>query len=524
MMIKRLSVITFLAAALAIGCKSVDVAPETLSEITVDAVSQTRTKGYVESVGLVDTPPEFLHGGEGFTYRPIYLTAWHHPQHGGDEEYFRTKPFLRNAASADDGMWHHDSPLYWPLEGTLDFLAFSCSNPFPTSALAYSPGNSTLKLSFNVDHSYSQDDILFSYVGGAGRNTGCWPSVPMVFSHAQAWLEFSFHTVDSSFDDIITIHRVDLRDVYTSGVLTVEHPFGYAEGSWDYRLATREDTPVDDEYGVYGAGVTTAKRYLDMLIPEQEKKDIVIYYTMKDCEPMMMYVYHLGGSHWEMGKKYVYDIRFSPTRIEVDQTVTDWAAESYTTFTNRDIPAEYRRVEYVSFDGTELDTGYKTSDKSVITAKFRINGTETGTYGYLYRSDAHENGSDLTTWTQAYVGPNGGNWRFEGQATNVSDTYMTCDVAHETRQSAEGVWVDGQKAGEYGAVAPFTSSRTLRFGLIHRAGYPDGSVRYFSFVHERDGVLLTDMVPVVRISDNKAGFWDYCTRQFYEGGSAAPAI
>lgn len=522
MMIKRLSVITFLAAALAIGCKSVDVAPETLSEITVDAVSQTRTKGYVESVGLVDTPPEFLHGGEGFTYRPIYLTAWHHPQHGGDEEYFRTKPFLRNAASADDGMWHHDSPLYWPLEGTLDFLAFSCSNPFPTSALAYSPGNSTLKLSFNVDHSYSQDDILFSYVGGAGRNTGCWPSVPMVFSHAQAWLEFSFHTVDSSFDDIITIHRVDLRDVYTSGVLTVEHPFGYAEGSWDYRLATREDTPVDDEYGVYGAGVTTAKRYLDMLIPEQEKKDIVIYYTMKDCEPMMMYVYHLGGSHWEMGKKYVYDIRFSPTQIEVDQSVTDWTTETYNKYLyRRDIPDAYRRVQYVTFDGTEIDTGYKTTERSIIDASFEIVGDASQTVGYMYRSDCYANGQSLTTWTQAYSNGDLGKWRFGGSGMGVA---LTAGIVHTSRQSAEGVWIDGDNVGSHEAVAAFTSSRNLRFGFIHDSSYPAGTVRYYSFMHERDGVLLTDMVPVVRISDNKAGFWDYCTRMFYEGGSAAPAI
>ena len=529
MKINRLSAIAFLVAVVfAPGCgKETVVEPESVMEISLDAVSQTRTKGYVENASLVDTPKEFLHGGEGFSYRPIYLTAWHHPQHGTEVEYFRTKTFVRNGGSATDGMWHHDSPLYWPVEGTLDLLAFSCTNAFPTSSLAYSPGNTTERLSFNVDHSYSQDDILFSFVGNAGKDTGCWPSVPMVFQHAQAWIEFSFHTVDASYDDIITIHRVDFRDIYTSGVLTMDHPFGFAEGSWDYRYATRQDTPVDDEYGVYGTGVTTTKRYLDMLLPEQEKKDIVIYYTMKDCEPLMQYVYHLGGSHWEMGKKYVYDIRFSPTRIEVEQSVNDWTTETYNKYLYRkDIPEEYRRLQYVAFDGTTVDTGYKTGDGSVIEASFEVVDSPSQTVGYLYRSDADVHGSGLTTWTQACVGTDdaAGRWRFGARTASVGNAVLTRDAVHALRHSASGVWIDGVQAAEYDDVSAFTSTRNLAVGFIKDPSHPEGSVRYYSFSHERDGVLLTDMVPVARISDNLAGFWDYATRKFYAGGIAGPSM
>lgn len=309
--------------SLPVGC-TLSEEVVTRHELCVSAVASMRTKSYVEAGTLVGTPSSSLHPSGAPSPRTIYMTSWLHPQSGAEGEYFRSMRFSMNANGETDGLWHHPGVVYWPIDGTLDMLAFSCDSPFPESSVAWGLGNSTDELSLSVDASYTQDDILFSFVGGASNVSGAAPSVPMVFSHAQAWIQFVFHTSSAELDNIITLFDVTIRDIFTEGILRITHPFGVAEGQWSYRYAVSRDTVVDDNNDIYGTRMTTTPVYLDMLLPEQAKKDFVLCYTIEGSDPIMYYVYPISGSTWQMGKKYVYDITFSPTGIAVETGITDW--------------------------------------------------------------------------------------------------------------------------------------------------------------------------------------------------------
>ncbi len=294
--------------------------------ITFSAVSDPMTKGYVQGETMDDTPFGGLHGGSAAAPRALFLTAWLYTQPGGEEEYFRNEPFFKNAngeTSADDGynLWHHNPPLYWPMGGRMDFLAYSASAAFPSEALMWSYGNSTDRLAISVGADRTQDDIMFA----CALNRSCSSSgnVPLRFYHAQAWLEFIL-SADASTSGSITIDRIELRDIYTSGMLTVEHPFGTAQGSWSFRGNSRRDTPVDDSYGVFGTAVTVGPKYCDMLLPEQDMKNIVLYYTLDGSDAELVYEWQAPGSMWDMGKKYIYEISFSPNGISVLPLVRLW--------------------------------------------------------------------------------------------------------------------------------------------------------------------------------------------------------
>lgn len=295
----------------------------TRTQISLRPVSAVGTKGYVEGSAMEDTSPQTLQAGAPLrSDRTVTITSWLYPQKGEEYEYFNTEVFSKSS----DGLWHRDPSVYWPLGGRLDFIAYSSSIPFPEGNVKYDRYRSTESMRLQFDRSLTQDDVLFSSatdmtISSADGN------VPMTFKHSQAWIQFRLHSVSPAYDNIVKIHKLTLVDVYTTGLLEVEHPFGYPEGSWSFRYDVRENTTVDDVHGVYGTFATTDISYLDMLIPEQQMKDIILTYSYTDSEPIMEYRFKLPSSYWLMGMKYIYEISFGPREITIHPTVKNWDTE-----------------------------------------------------------------------------------------------------------------------------------------------------------------------------------------------------
>ena len=107
-------------------------------------------------------------------------------------------------------------------------------------------------------------------------------------------------------------------------MLEVGHPFGYPEGRWSFRYDRRRDTVVDDVHGIYGTYMDGDYAYLDMLIPEQPMKDILLEYSYSGSDPVMQYRFTLPSAYWRMGRKYVYEISFAPEEITIVPTVQNW--------------------------------------------------------------------------------------------------------------------------------------------------------------------------------------------------------
>lgn len=292
-------------------------------QIMLDALSTPTTKGYVEDTEMTDTSPENLHTLPfEQPARTIRLTTWLYPQTGNETEYFCEKTFVRES----DGLWHGTPSVFWPIEGRLDMIGYSSTAPFPDNSIRFDRNRSTDALYLRFDKSYTQDDVLVSTAinknvdDDAGR-------VPMTFNHSQAWIQFRLHTSTPAYDNILKVHKIVLKDIYTTGTLLVEHPYGYTEGSWNFRLDLREDTPMDDVHGIYGTRMSTEMSYLDMLIPEQPMKDIILHYSLEGSEIVMQYRFTLPSAYWLMGKKYIYDISFGPHEITLIPTLEDWDSQ-----------------------------------------------------------------------------------------------------------------------------------------------------------------------------------------------------
>ena len=309
----RRAVLAACLTAVAVSCSDPDDHEIVLSDkaITMSVVAQPQTKGYVTGTAMEESPSQ---------PRTIWLTAWYHRQDGGQEEYFRDQSF----AVKSDALWHRDPVVFWPLGGQLDFTAYSAGEPFSEAQVAWDRGVTTDRLALTVDRARTQDDILFGYVPARAALGGI--PVPVAFKHSQAWLEFRVRAKDAASAGVVTLHEIYVEDIYTTGALSVIHPFGYAEGQWSFRFDRREDTTVDDVTGIYGSLMQTTPAVLDWLLPEQKMKTFVMRYSLKGGDMVMEHEFTLPDAYWQMGRKYVYDIIVSPQQIEFLPSVLDWDA------------------------------------------------------------------------------------------------------------------------------------------------------------------------------------------------------
>ncbi len=303
-----------LLAALALSSCAEAPAP---AEIGLSPWSDVATKGYVTGTALAEVPSSQLPSGDAVP-RTLSLTAWHYGPTGREVEYLSSRTFAAGA----DGLWHADPAAYWPDGGRMDFLAYSASQPFAADAVSWGAGCSTDRLVLDVGREHTQDDILYSCRLSL-RRADDGAGVHMQFSHAQAWVEVQLSSTAAAAG-AVTLRGVVFRDVYTSGRLTVTHPFGFAEGAWSFVGDVREDTEMDDVRGAVGAALTEDPRTLDWLLPEQPMCDMVIRYSLPGSDVVFEHEYVMPVTHWLAGHRYVYSVVFSPAEVTVTADVTAW--------------------------------------------------------------------------------------------------------------------------------------------------------------------------------------------------------
>lgn len=175
-------------------------------------------------------------------------------------------------------------------------------------------------------------------------------------------------------------------------------------------------------------------------------------------------------------------------------------------------PADYVLLQYVSLKNQLIDTGEKSTNNSEIEAGIRVTSASSAAT-YLWYSDSSSSGSTNTT---AYCSSTG-NWRFGNRTFSIQNATYIGDM-HTFIQNKEGVWIDGTKINSYSSVPTFTSSANLRFGASSANGKMDVSF----FKHSKSGALVSHYIPVRRISDATAGFWDLIKEEFTAGGTAGP--
>lgn len=327
---KKIIIPTWLTAALLIamttGCKEME-RPLNISRVEMSVFPGSEkavTKGYSEGEEFYETTSQTLHSEmKAVTPRTMQISAYLYPQNGTEGNYFVGKTFSRLKNGTE--VWvntntvggEHD-PIYWPVEGKVDFLAYSISAEGTKNIVAeWDVKNASSCVTLSVPGENSQNDILYASAYGIPSSQAS-KSVGLGFKHAQAWLEFEL----TGTPDSIKLERIVIENAFNAGKLVLRNGNGEATAVWNFADDLRQDISVDNPMGI--CELNDKPQFLDILIPQQSKTSLGIYYS-EGTSPAVEKFYRIETDKktWIMGEKYTYKININASEITASATSTE---------------------------------------------------------------------------------------------------------------------------------------------------------------------------------------------------------
>jgi hypothetical protein len=282
------------------------------------------------------------------------------------KKYFdNTEFYCMNADSKGSKIWAGLQPYYWPATGSMVFAGYSLDKP--TAPNVESKQNGTPSYDLDTDcltiTGYTQSnqtdktyDLL--YFGRTAesydRNT---LTVPVVFQHALSWIEIQVKGGVGALVEGRTwaITKVEFKGVATKGTFTYT---GTAtdealKAVWSDQtvLPTAKSVVVFNEVAGTRARQALTSGYAKienvnagtLVLPQDAKKLYVTIEYMSPANDLITEVVEINipaqTPKWEAGKKYVYQITFSPQEILVAPTVQTWPAEGQEGYVNTTWPS-----------------------------------------------------------------------------------------------------------------------------------------------------------------------------------------
>lgn len=314
---KNLFILAAAGIALA-SCSSDDLISENAAakggqpqEISLFAVTQPSTRAAVDGTGFD-------------TETPMQVAAY---DAVADRNFFAAKAFAKGA----NATWVSTPATYWPLSPTtINFLAYANLTAGSAAWNATTPASQVV-LTMG-DNSTAQNDLMFAIGTGTvvqnPDNTLAFPtSVPMVFKHAQAWLQFKVKAATSTVADVLTINRITLNSVSCQGVCTVTQTNYNATSeqsvaaAWtEYATYKGDIAAVNKTHFVFGTEYAEFANL--MVIPDQGITSFTINYTLD--EKAYDYTYTITDGTLAQANKYIYNINFNLHEIEIAPSIEDW--------------------------------------------------------------------------------------------------------------------------------------------------------------------------------------------------------
>lgn len=292
-------------------------------EISITPASaKVGTRGYSESDLFYETRIADLHlvSRPDPEARTMQISSYLHPQNDDEGGYFFNKTFSF-AEDPECRLWwntntvggDHD-PIFWPVGGTLDFLAYSISNTDSKGVVAeWDETNAASRLKLLVPGENSQNDILYASAYDV-KASGMSSAVALDFRHAQAWIEFELTGMPG-----ISLTKIVIKDIFNAGELTIRNGNGNATATWDFTGEVRGDITFDNNYGVHELNGTA--QYMDMLIPQQAKTSFSLYYVDNTAHDLPQTEHKVtidtDKKTWLMGERYIYKINIGPSEVTV---------------------------------------------------------------------------------------------------------------------------------------------------------------------------------------------------------------
>lgn len=270
-----------------------------------------------------------------------------------------------------DGKWTTETPYYWPINGTVDFIAYYPTTVKPTIVYDYAGADTYTYTNYtvaDVDLMYADKAICYSANTAAtdnGTDFGIgsygFEGVPTLFRHALAKVNFKVQNAkptDGIYSYDIKVNSIALK-VYNQGSVTLKNDGTTPATLGTWSVTDNVWTPTDaDTYATlsWTADVTlsdnTAVAYADRtqyVLPQTlvaGKQEITVNYTVtqyqtikdpitnmdtktKISEQTYDPTYDLRSDvlpSWQMNKNITYTIALSSigTQILFAPAVEDW--------------------------------------------------------------------------------------------------------------------------------------------------------------------------------------------------------
>ena len=319
---------------------------------------------------------------------PITSTTW---TAGG---YFDKTPFNGTNATS----WKGTPARYWPLsDAFVSFLAVAGVDDDDVSFTASTYASGAV-VKYTGTSFTAQTDLMYAgqqeQVTKSGNNLSYPDDVDMTFKHALAWLQFNVKAASDDYDERFAITKIVINDASQTGTYTITNTGYDTKGTALNPTGTWGNSPQDYTTADYDVpGSTIAKGSLTnafqscgaaLLVPKSAAAafaTFTIYYTFDDKAFTFDYTPEI--TTLAQATKYVYNITFKLTEIEIDPVVTPWI-DGGTTFI--DIPT------YAAGTARTLDVRAEESSYTFYVTGFAANESVT-----ISKTDANSVIKTLTT-------------------------------------------------------------------------------------------------------------------------------
>ena len=303
------------------------------NELTFRPVASSITKADPELSGtsLGNNNSYVILASASATGEPEYLT-------GQLFAYFASTGRWMAASASGPGIAgnYTHAAKSWPLSGTtVDFLALAL-RPVAYTHLTEDPGSITWYNASqggsaggvtiaNWDTYANQYDVMYAVKNGQSVGTSTDGNISLEFQHTQAVVGFSARSTVSGTGGVFTLKGITLNGLNHVGTMTIDNTKTEVETVWssltsaDKPMLKKDANPATAELNYSVSYVSTpAQCTQHLLVIPQASRSATLTYRVQNSVTDLTVNLPLPRLNWKAGHRYIYNLVFTPTEIQVE--------------------------------------------------------------------------------------------------------------------------------------------------------------------------------------------------------------
>lgn len=193
--------------------------------------------------------------------------------------------------------------------------------------------------------------------------------------------------------------------------------------------------------------------------------------------------------------------------------------KKYESEKNLFLPDDYIQLEYIEGTGEQwIDCSVKANQDTVVEIEFEITGNETG-YGAVFGARTNGSSNCFNVWTKCGNGKIG--CQIGNSGSKNCNTTQAANVIYKLKTSNGNITVNGDSV-DFTPVSNFETPLNVRiFDIANGNTSSSGTSnriligKVYSFKLYESNIIIRNMIPSKRKSDNVIGMYDMVSGQFF---------